>query len=574
MTHQNTQNMEVSFLFLCSHRKKKTYLALGYWCLFSNFKAILLLGLLLFSINSAKADEWIYRMQQGDNLWSLTERHLTHIKFVLPLQRLNHIQNPFQIPPGTEIRIPIKWTRQQSSSALVLRVFGEAQLKRQGLTQSLPVVDGMQIFPGDAISTGENAYVTFEFADQSILRLQDNSELRFERLEILGNRAVVSTEVNLQKGRTESLVPKNSPVNSRFRIITPAAVSSVRGTDFRVGAKNEHVTMSEVIGGLVQVSNRHQSINIPGGFGVVAETSSKQLQSVPLLSPPDLSETPSLYERIPLNIPMKPLLGASSYRAQIALDEGFTQLITDFDTANLPIRGGELPDGDYWLRIRGRDSLGLEGFEAKLPIRLNARPEPPFIIAPQSDAVVESQNPELQWAYQPEVTHYIITITRKNNDSSTPLIYESEVKGNRYRLNQTLEPGDYLWKIAAVSAVEGAGPYNDPLSFRVPTPGPTLESTDVGDQNISFSWAATEPGQSFHFQFARDEDFNQLLIDTLVHESKITVPRQDSGRYYLRIKIIEADGTHGSFSPAQIIEIPSRYPYWLFLLLPLIGLLL
>lgn len=566
--------MEVSPFFICDHRKRESCRGLGYWFLLISFKAFFLLGLLLFLINSARANEWIYRMQQGDNLWNLTERHLTDLKFVIPLQRLNHIQNPFQIPPGTEIRIPIQWTRQQSSSALVLRVSGEAQLKRQGLAQPLPVVDGMQIFPGDAISTGEDTFVTFEFADQSILRLQDNSELRFERLEILGNSAVVSTEVNLQKGRTESLVPKNSPVNSRFRIITPSAVSSVRGTDFRVEAKDDHKSMSEVIGGLVQVSNQHQSIKIPSGFGVVAEANSKSLQSVPLLPPPDLSETPSLYERIPLNIPVKPLLRASGYRAQIALDEGFKQLITDFDTANLPIRGGELPDGDYWLRIRGRDSLGLEGLEAKLPIRVNARPEPPFIISPQRDAVIESQSPELQWAYQPEVAHYIISIMRKNNDFSTPIIYESEVKGNRHQLNQALEPGDYLWKIAAVSAVEGMGPYNDPLSFRIPVPGPALESTDVGDQNISFSWAATEPGQYFHFQFARDEDFKQLVVDKLVYESKITLPRQDSGRYYLRIKIIEADGTHGSFSPAQIIEIPSKYPYWLFLLLPLIGLLL
>lgn len=566
--------MEVSPFFICDHRKRESCRGLGYWFLLISFKAFFLLGLLLFLINSARANEWIYRMQQGDNLWNLTERHLTDLKFVIPLQRLNHIQNPFQIPPGTEIRIPIQWTRQQSSSALVLRVSGEAQLKRQGLAQPLPVVDGMQIFPGDAISTGEDAFVTFEFADQSILRLQDNSELRFERLEILGNSAVVSTEVNLRKGRTESLVPKNSPVNSRFRIITPSAVSSVRGTDFRVETKDDHKSMSEVIGGLVQVSNQHQSIRIPSGFGVVAEANSNSLQSVPLLPPPDLSETPSLYERIPLNIPVKPLLRANGYRAQIALDEGFKQLITDFDTANLPIKGGELPDGDYWLRIRGRDALGLEGLEAKLPIRVNARPEPPFIIAPQRDAVVESQSPELQWAYQPEVAHYIISITRKNRDFSTPIIYESEVKGNRYQLNQVLEPGDYLWKIAAVSAVEGMGPYNEPLSFRIPVPGPALESTNVGDQNISFSWAVTESGQYSHFQFARDEDFKQLVVDTLVYESKITLPRQDSGRYYLRIKIIEADGTQGSFSPAQIIEIPSKYPYWLFLLLPLIGLLL
>lgn len=573
MTHQNVHHNSSQHFFYNGYSKNCGFISRYRYFRFA-FGPTLLLGLWLALIHAAQADEWIYRIQQGDNLWNLTERHLTHLKFVVPLQRLNQIQNPYQIPPGTEIRIPIKWTRQQSSSALVIRVFGEARLRRPGLAQSLPVVDGMQIFPGDAISTADDTYVTFEFADQSRLRLQDNSELRFERLEILGDKAVVGTEIDLQKGRTESVVPKHLPLNSRFRIITPSAVSSVRGTDFRAGVNNDHTSVSEVLDGIVHVSNQHHSVKVPDGFGVAVEPNSRILHSVPLLPSPDLSSTPSIYERIPINIPVAPLLGATGYRAQIALDENFVQLISDFDTASLPIRGGELPDGDYWLLIRGRDQYGIEGYEAKRSIRINARPEPPFVMVPQNDSIVENQNPELQWALQPEIAHYIIVITHKNSDFSTPLVYVPEVKGNRYTLNQSLEPGDYLWKIAAVSSVEGIGPFSDPMSFSVPVPGPKLESTEMGDQDIKFSWPATEEGQHFHFQFARDSDFKQLIIDTQTHESNITIPLQDSGRYYLRIKIIEADGRQGSFSPAQIIDIPSKYPYWLFLLLPLIGLLL
>ncbi|MCW5599303.1 MAG: FecR domain-containing protein, partial [Nitrosomonas sp.] len=429
-------------------------------------------------------------------------------------------------------------------------------------------------FAGDEIDTGVDGFVTLELIDQSHLRIQAASKIRINRLEIFGDTGMVNTEADLQYGRTENTVPKNLNIDSRFQINSPSAVSSVRGTDFRIGTSEEGaITYSEVLAGKIQVSGRNRSISVAEGFGSVTKLNDTPSLPIKLLPAPDLSATPQLYERIPLTIPLKPLTDADAYRVQIATDRAFENLLSDFTSVSLPLRGGELPDGAYWLRIRGRDHSGLEGYEAAMPIKIKARPEPPFVIAPQRDAILTDQNPVFQWTTRPDIVHYLLMISLEE-DFSVPVIFEKGLTDPHFRVTIPLAPGTYWWRIASVSETEGVGPFSDPLAFRVPIPGPLLDSTDINDAEITFSWPSAAPGQYFHFQFARDEAFQNILTDMQTHEPSVTLARPDSGRYYLRIKVIEEDGVQGSFSPAQVVEIPSKYPYWLFLLLPLLGLLL
>lgn len=46
------------------------------------------------------ADDWIYTVRPGDNLWNLAEQHLISFKYVKQLQQLNGVQNPYHLPPG------------------------------------------------------------------------------------------------------------------------------------------------------------------------------------------------------------------------------------------------------------------------------------------------------------------------------------------------------------------------------------------------------------------------------------------------------------------------------------------
>ncbi len=224
--------------------------------LISSCGLLILMSLLALS-TSVVAKEWTYTVRSGDNLWNITERHLTSINYVKHLQQLNRIENAYKIPPGTKLRVPIAWTKQNDSDvyAQVKNVQGPVTVKRTSTSEKLLVKYGMRLSEGDEIQSEDDAFITLQFSDGSRMRVQQNSSVRLKNLMIFGDFGLVDTFIELLYGRTESSVPTDSEGDTRFRIKTPFAISSVRGTDFRVGMTEEETsTSSEVLTGLVQVS--------------------------------------------------------------------------------------------------------------------------------------------------------------------------------------------------------------------------------------------------------------------------------------------------------------------------------
>ncbi|WP_297325209.1 FecR domain-containing protein [Nitrosomonas sp.] len=541
---------------------------------FVRLRGLLLAALMALSVPVA-AEEWIYTVRPGDNLWNLTERHLKSIDYVQKLQQLNNVRNPYVMPPGTQLRIPTAWTRFIGDAlAQVTSVYGTVTLQRSG-QEDKPVELGMQLLVGDEIRSGNDAFAVIEFADKSHLRVQNNTRLRLENMRIFGDYGLIDTLIDLQHGRTESSVPGKSQKSTRFRIKTPSAISLVRGTDFRVGIIEEAQSSgSEVLTGVVEVNSEKKPIKVPAGYGITTSRGIPPGAPIKLLPPPDLSETAGYYERLPLVIQLKPLSGAHAYRAQIAIDRDFADLWSEFVTTALPFRNGEIPDGDYWLRIRGIDESRIEGKDAVIPFSLNARPEAPFIIAPLPGGATAPQQQEFKWALQSEASHYALMIS-PDSDFTRVIYFNPEVQGNSLTLSESLTPGHYFWRIFSVSAGEGAGPMSDVMPFRVPYPGPSLEATQLNEKEMTFVWRAAAEGQSFHFQLARDQAFTGIIHDEMTPMSQITVAKPGGGTYYLRIKTIESDGFQGPWGALQTVEIPYSIPPWLMLLmlLPLLVLL-
>lgn len=518
---------------------------------------------LLIGSDGVRAEDWLYTIRSGDNLWNVAERHLVSMKYVPRLQQLNRIQDPHHIPPGKVIRIPVEWATRRPGDAEIVDCYGTATLRRTASAEILPITEKLRVAIGDEISTGPDSQVTLEFRDRSRLRVESESKIRLKQAEVLGQDGVVMTEVELESGRTVNIAPHGSEPATRFRIRTPAAVSSVRGTRFRVGAdKQDGTTRSEVLEGLLEVSAQGRNVQVREGYGTVTRPDQSPVSPVELLPGPDFSATPDLYERVPLIISLKPLAGARSYRVQIALDPEFRQISTDLVAMNLPLRGRELADGDYWLRVRGQDVSGLEGKDGVKKIRVHARPEPPFIMAPQSGARVGDNRPVFEWATRPDIKRYLIEVDR-TADFRESRKYESDSPEGYFMLSEPLTPGEYWWRIAAESEIIGVGPYSDSVSFKVPVPGPELDSVEIEREEIRFAWSAGETGEQFQFQMARDSGFDNIISDVLVSEPRVVIPNSGGGRYYLRIKPIRADGEEGVFGPVQSFEIPYRFPFFL-----------
>ncbi|MGE3773067.1 MAG: FecR domain-containing protein [Gammaproteobacteria bacterium] len=273
-----------------------------------NTRRLALLLALSFASAGAQAAEWIYTVQPGDNPWTLTERLLAGIKYWPRIQAHNHIADPEHIPPGTRLRIPVDWLRRAEVTATVAAVQGDAELLRTGVGAARALRTGTALKTGDVVRTGEAGNVTVEFKDGSRMLVHAGSELRMADLAAYENTDLVDTRVELVRGRTESLVQPLRDNPSRFEITTPSAVTSVRGTDFRVNASAQ-ATRTEVLGGKVGVAGASaREVGVEAGYGNVTEESAAPAAPVPLLPPPSLEGLPAVVERVPIafNVPTQP----------------------------------------------------------------------------------------------------------------------------------------------------------------------------------------------------------------------------------------------------------------------------
>ena len=518
----------------------------------------------------AAAEEWIYVVVPGDNPWSLTEKYLDGLRYWPRIQKLNRIQDPLRIAPGTRLRIPTEWLRPQPATAKVVAISGDAVVVRAGSRRPLAVA--MQLESGDALETARDGNATIEFGDGSRVLVRAGSLLRLTELLRFENTTLFRTRIHLERGSADNLVVPAKGAPSRFESTTPSALTAVRGTDYRVNAQAAEAR-AEVLIGQVTVQTAAAAVNVPAGFGTVARGNAAPAAPIALLPGPDPSGLPRLFEHVPITFQASPLAGANGYRLQVAADTGFESLLFDDTFGTNVVRGPNLPDGEYAMRLRGIDAQGLEGEDTTFPFVVNARPEPPILVAPPPGAGVLELRPTLQWAKSAEIQHYRLQLAR--DDEFAELIADdAEVVVASFTVPRPLEPGNYFWRVATIDEQEGAGPFSDPQAFRRPPPGPALEAPEIGDEQLTLRWRKGLPGQRFHVQLAATPDFETRLIDARTGDPQVTVPRPQGGAYFIRVKTIDVDGFEGPFEPPQQLSIPEKPRPWWPLLIPLLGPLL
>ena len=323
--------------------------------------------LLLFSVfvipPQVWSEDWTYRLHEGESLSLVAQRFLKMEFTPEQLQLYNGIENDRQIPVGTEIRVPIDWLKDLLAGVKVNYVFGEATLRRRAATESAQLVTETILNAGDRVTTGPDSAVSLLFADNSVLLIGENSEVVFDALSSYKGIGMLDTRIRLQRGRVENRITPLKRPESRYEIHTPAAVTVVRGTDFRISADAaDALTRSEVTEGDVEVSAQGESVRVNRGEGTLVEQGKPPAEPRKLLPEPDLSGLTIETAGDALQLGWPELEGAVSYRYQLK-DSGKVMVgggISRSNKAILPM----LPAGEYELGLRGIDDWGLEGLEA------------------------------------------------------------------------------------------------------------------------------------------------------------------------------------------------------------------
>lgn len=504
----------------------------------------------------AWAEDWTYRVRPGDTIWDLAGEYL---RPDVPWQRLqehNRIANPYRLPPGSTLRIPLAWLQRHPARAKVVAVQGSATAVDRG--DPAPITAGMSLGTGALLKTDEDASLSLQFADGSRLMLLGDSELLLDRLTRYGRTGMADTRLRLQRGRIANEVRPVRGPGASFIVDTPSASSAVRGTRFRVESA-EARTYTEVLEGRVAVSSPRASALVRHGYGTVVAAGQAAVKPVALLPAPDLSRIAPVQVRAQPELAWPALAAAQGYRVQVSASGRFDTLLADQETAVPSIVLPALDEGAYFVRVRGVSAEGLEGLDAVAPLRIEGQPEPPYAIAPAAGSVARTLDVELNWTQAPTATAYHYQVGADAGFAS-PLA-EGTLGKTRARLPRPLPPGEYAWRIRSIDATGKAGPWSDALAFTV---RPVAEIKDIDTtsarrtRDVTFRWPAGQPGQRYRFQMSRSPDFARLDVDQVVDQAEITLPRLRSGTWYLRARTLDVDGFEGPVPAPQRIDIPCR----------------
>ena len=391
-----------------------------------------------------------YVVKRGETLFQLWRGYFAGPTAVQQIARLNHITNMRQISTGKVLYIPRALLRDELSIGKVETFSGPVTLHIGTQTSAAKVGDTFA--EGAEIETGRNAFVALRLADGSVLALPSQSSLRITRLRKVKLNGALEREITLGAGRVRTKVTPMTNPDSNFRVVTPIAVSAVRGTEFRVDYESTGAfSATQVDEGKVKFADHTDTggLELPPGFGA-ANAAGHPTGVIKLLAPPKLDQPDKVQSEAELHFAIKPFAEATRYHLQIAKDAGFLEEITEVSGAEPNFTLPSLPGDSYFVRVSAYDRFGLEGspetytFERRRNLvkgAVDASPPGVRRLRFRWDGAVDGTP---QYRFQ----------LAKTGAADAPLVDEAGLSANVLSVSN-LPPGDYSWRVCSMLIVKG-----------------------------------------------------------------------------------------------------------------------
>ncbi len=488
--------------------------------------------------------------RNGDNLYDLSLKYLDDPLLWPALGKVNGISNPYRLPIGFPVEIPLELLRSKAGGANVVHISGTVTRSREGQTGSALAL-GERVVDGDIIETAHNGFVTLKLADGSHVRVAGDSVVQMQQLKYVVRRKRSDTVIEMERGRVESTVAPQAGGN-RFRIRSPLMAAGVRGTHFGVTVTETGAVTSDVQEGSVQVSalTSASSVRVGAGQGTVAVTSSRVAQPSRLLPAPNTTAIPPLHQKPLLDLTVPAIPGAHAYRVYVARDQAMLQVVANVTTDRPRVRIPDLEDGQYFVSMRAITEAGIEGQAALRQLELDARPLPPMTLAPEHGAEQAEGDVVLRWTRQADVTGYELELAR--DEKFTQTLIERKALSISETAVSDLASGTYYWRVRAVvqdaAGATDRGPFGDPRRFAVRKSLAVTPSQE--GENLRLRWEG-EPGQHFLLQVSDEPAFASPVVELRTREREANLGALPGGEYYLRVQITDPDGYVRPFSPPQ-----------------------
>lgn len=373
-----------------------------------------------------------YTVQPGDSAWNITTRYLRTAEHWQALRSRLRLQGD-RLQPGQVLDIPTDWLKLSSQQATLTGLSGEVQL-RQGAGGWQAARANTVLPPDTWLRTRAGSTATLLLQDGTRVLVLPDSELRLMPLDQAELERWLKTQpqptpaantpvrIELLQGRLENAV-QPQPGGNRFEVYTPSAVTTVRGTEFRVFADAQS-SRTEVVHGAVGFHNARGQVELGMATGSQAGRGVSPIAAVPLLPAPDVAAVPdTLAPAQARQVSLPTVAGATAYRVQWLTADTPGRLLHDAVSATSQPGYPELPEGTYRWRVRAIDANGFEGLSAERTLTLVAAP-PPSPQPPGLHAVRVGQRLELRWAPTDMQASFQVQMARDASFSGTVVLDE------------------------------------------------------------------------------------------------------------------------------------------------------
>ncbi len=518
---------------------------------------LLIPQLCLPSFAAEDKPEWLYRVRPGDTLIHFGNHHLINPDDWHILQKLNHIKNPYRMPIGSKMRVPLHLLKQIPAQAEVIFASGGAFIINSDKSRQAIAV-GQKLNVGAELQTIAKSKLNIRFADGSIVTMQPNSTLKLDTLSMYSGGGMVDTKLRLQQGGVEiEANPTHTPGNS-MQIFTPTAVAAVRGTSFRVSAESQTVRQ-ETLSGQVALAAAGQEVAIDKGFGSLSVDGNAPLPPLQLLAAPDVSKLNIQFETLPVEFALPAQKDAIAWVGSVFQDAQLNSLAAENVSQSGQLSFVDLPDGQYTLKVRAKDSLGLEGFDAVHTFTLNAKPYAPAIIYPATAETIREPMPTLRWGNISQASSYQLELA--NDAEFKQLVMAQQVVNTQFTLENALQPGQYFWRLASLNQSE-KGPYSaiNHFVYKPKPPAPDISQLVARViENRVFIHTLNPPSGFFYEAILDNEQNNQKNVWQAVGLiGRFDFLLREYGKQTLRLRLVDGEGVAGPEAVAEFDGLPPR----------------
>lgn len=396
-----------------------------------------------------QAHDWVYTVVEGDSLSLILKRCCKPEVDLQMLASHNGLTDANLIIPGLQLRVPIALLKTQSLGIQTIVVSGNVTVKKNQNTKFSALRVSEEIVEGDLINTGAKSMAKLRFADHSELTIQPNTTLIIESSHQIYQSEKREVKVKLTKGRVEIEANPSHQKDRTFEVETPSAVAVVRGTQFRIGV-DDGLSTEETLDGAVAFSVADQSVLVTKDYGSAAKVGQPPIAPQPLPTSPSVDQFQTTYEYLPVDFNLMTNSNVVAFVSQLAKDEGFTEIVSEDILPNVQdatlLSFNDLPDGQYYLKLRAKDANSLESRDAIHAFNVNAMPYPPSLTQPLVAEKIPLKGQLFNWSKLDDATGYIIQIA--SDEAFEHILLERQVAYNAFQWTRDLPKGSAYWRVA------------------------------------------------------------------------------------------------------------------------------